>query len=427
MQIINKLLISGVFMLMLLVLVFVAPNIAQAQYNGNCTYHSSERCVGNSLYWYDSCGNQQDVAQYCQNGCYNNYCQNNNNNNNNYNNYNSYGNCAYHAYKLCSGNNIYWYNSCGTQQDLYSSCVSGQTCQYGQCVAYVAPIQPQNNYIVHATTACYNSSIYWYDSLGVVSGLYRSCTDNNSCTQDSCSGDKCSNVLKCDGSTCATDSADYKTYCSSSQPSQPTNHCGNGLCETTLGETSANCPQDCKINSASAISVSFFTKQDSSSNQWQKAAQIGSNSQVYFMVSIVNNSATQVDNVTFSANIPSEISSLGNLQLNGIQVSGDVVSGVNIGSIAPAANKTITFEGKTGTISENGTKQGTVTTNISGATQSDSISIGFNPSVVPAAVSNAPATSGFWSFLSRWYLWILSAIVLIFLFVVIFKRLSSNV
>jgi hypothetical protein len=47
--------------------------------NQNCSYHSYQQCVGNYLYWYDSCGTQQD-SQYCSNGCSGNSCQNNNNN-----------------------------------------------------------------------------------------------------------------------------------------------------------------------------------------------------------------------------------------------------------------------------------------------------------------------------------------------------------
>ena len=45
---------------------------------GGCTTNYQQRCSGNNLYWYDSCGNQQGLIQYCQNGCYNNACQINN-------------------------------------------------------------------------------------------------------------------------------------------------------------------------------------------------------------------------------------------------------------------------------------------------------------------------------------------------------------
>jgi len=449
---INKFITAGIFLTMMFAFALAIPGVVQAQYSYN--FHYQERCLGNNLYWYDSNGVQQDFAQYCSSGCYNNSCQNNNNNYNNYNNnynanYNSnnytnnysntYGSCTFHAYKLCLGNNVYWYDSCGTQQDLVMNCSGGQTCNdlnnpalYGQCSTpvqnYVAPV---SNYIVQARTACYGNSIQWFDSLGVASGLYKSCQDANSCTLDACSADKCSNTLKCDGSTCATGSADYNTYCAAAQPNPVTpadqTHCGNGLCETTIGETNVNCPSDCKVTNTAALSVSFFSKLDSSSSQWQKSAQVPSNSQVYFMISVVNNSTAQVDNVNISANIPNEISSLGDLKLNGVSVSGDIVSGINIGSIAPAATKSITFEGKTQTLSAGTTKQATATSNALGATQSDSISINLVPTVVPAAVSAAPVTGGFWGFLKKWYLWILGALVLIFLFIVVFKRFSSDV
>lgn len=401
-------------------------------YNNNCVSNYQEKCSGNSLYWYDSCGNQQTLAQYCTNGCYNNLCQNYSNNYNSYNGYNSYGNCTYHAYKLCSGNNVYWYDSCGTQQDIYYSCSGGQVCQYGQCVNNIIQpvvVQPISNYVAQYKTACYGSSIHWFDSLGADSGLYKNCTDNNSCTLDSCSGDKCSNILKCDGSTCVSGSADFISYCSTvlANTKSDQTHCGNGLCEPNLGETNSNCPTDCKLNVANGLSVSFFTKQDSGSTQWQKAAQIGPNTQAYFMITVANSSTVQVDNVNVSTNIPSEISSLGNLQLNGVSISGDIVAGVNIGSIAPAGTKSLTFEGKIQTISTSAIKQAMATINASGSTQSDSVSITLNPSQVTAAVSStATPTSGFWGFLKQWYLWILVALILVFLFIIVFKRLSSE-
>lgn len=531
-KITGKLVATGIFLSILFVLVLLTPGIVHAQYNG-CAYHSYERCNGSYLYWYDSCGNQQDVAQYCQSGCYNNSCQNYNNNYNNYNNYNgcayhsyerclgnnlywydscgnqqdlaqycsngcygnscqnynqnynnnynnsctgnyqercvgnnldwydscgnyqsfiqlcpngcyngscasngynynynNYNNCTNHAYKLCMNNSIYWYDSCNNQQGLYYSCGSGQTCQNGQCAAYVIqplPTPSQNNYVAHYKTACYSSSLYWYDSLGAITGLYKNCSDSNSCTTDACSGNKCSNTLKCDGSTCATGSSDYNAYCSETVSSASgQNHCGNGLCETTTGETYANCPADCKISPASGLSVSFFAKQNLNSDQWQKTIQANSNGQVYFMISVANSSTAQIDNVIVSANIPTEISSLGNLQINGVPFSGDVISGINIGSVAPTTTKSITFEGKTATISGVATTQAVATSNISGITQSDSVSISFNPAQAAAAVSNTQATSGFGGFLSRWYIWILVALVIIFLFIVVFRRLSSD-
>ncbi len=206
--------------------------------------------------------------------------------------------------------------------------------------------------------------------------------------------------------------------------------CGNGFCEPNSGETITNCPNDCKINTTpavSTISVSFFAKQDASSTQWQKAAQVGSNGQVLFMISLLNNSTTQIDNVNVSANIPSEISSLGNLQINGVSVAGDIITGINVGSIAPSTTKLVNFEGKTQTISTASAKQAIASSN----GQTDNVSLDFSPSqpvaAVVAAVVAAPATTGFLGFLKRWYIWILAGLVLVLLFVVVFRRLSSTV
>lgn len=257
-----------------------------------------------------------------------------------------YPNCTYHAYQLCAGNNIYWYDSCGSQQDLAQTCFGANIiCKYGQCVyqqpkAYKPPIAP----VAPAPIA----------------------------------------------------------------PTPTPNFSG-----------------------VNATSISFFAKQDQNISQWQKTVQAGSNSQIYFMISLVNNSVAQIDNASVSANIPVEVSSLGNLQINGTPVSGDIVSGVNIGSLPPASAKSITFEGKTQTFSTQGERQATAASNIAGAVQSDSLLINFNPAQSAAAAVSSAATksgfwAGFWNFLKRWYLWILVGLVLIFLFVVVFKRLSDN-
>ena len=207
-------------------------------------------------------------------------------------NYNYYPSCNYHAYRDCAGSAIYWYDSCANRQDLIQDCASfGQACQYGQCVLNYNPAPNPNPYIAYYRIGCQGDSLRWYDSLGVVSGLYKNCQDANSCTIDSCAGNKCSNILKCDGLTCAVGSADYNSNCLPAQ--------------------------------ADAVNPNPV------------------------------NNITQPDSVTMNSN-PVQVQSA-------------------------------------------------------------------------AAVSSAEATSGFWAFLKRWYLWILALLVLIFLFIVVFRRLSSNV
>ncbi len=335
----------------------------------------------------------------------------------NYNNYNYYGVCNTHAYRLCQGSSIFWFDSCDNRQDMYQTCPPGSSCQYGQCVPFIPPqppVPPPNPYNPYASKACYGNFVYWYDSLGAVSGLYKSCSDNNSCTKDSCAGAKCENILKCDGSTCAFGSTDYCLSC---------DHIGNGVCD--CGETSATSPADCKAKEEAALSVSFLAKQDAQGQQWNKTLQVSPNSTVYFMLTAKNDSAAQSENVAASASLPGEISLIGNIKMDNSSLAGDIISGISIGSLAPYAEKTITFEGKTQAINAESTKQAVATITSGSYKKTDSLTLNFQPSQT-GAVSGASQASGLVNFLKRWYLWILVGAVLIFLFIVVFRRLSSN-
>ncbi len=319
--------------------------------------------------------------------------------------YNNYNSCNAHAYKDCVGSAIYWFDSCSNRQDLYQDCLGyGQTCKYGQCVNYVPVVPPTPVYVAHSKIACYGNSLYWYDSLGSASGLYKTCQDANSCTLDACKSGRCSNVLKCDGTTCSQGSADYNTYCALPQTPQ-------------IPQTPSE-----NVN----LAISFVAKIKSSAEQWDKSVQVSQNSNIYFMISVNNNSGSQINNVNISANIPTEISFLGNLKVNDSSVGGDIVSGINIGSLPAGVSKSITFEGRTQTFSTKGQKSAVVTTSISGTNKTDSLTLNFSSSQVAQSASLSSAPSGFVKFLQRWYLWILVAIVLVFLFVVVFRRLSSG-
>lgn len=94
--------------------------------SNSCTSRSYQQCSGNSVYWHDSCGNRQDVVQVCSAGqnCSGNACVNVN-----------YNYCSDHSYKQCVNSNaIHWFNSCDAQQDLYQVCSTGQICSSGACI-----------------------------------------------------------------------------------------------------------------------------------------------------------------------------------------------------------------------------------------------------------------------------------------------------
>lgn len=181
--------------------------------NQYCAYHASKKCVGSDVYWFDSCGKQQEVYHTCATGS----CSN--------------GACAAYTgsgdIKGCIYNKVYSYDSYGNQQGVYQDCsITGATCQDGKCVgggttsytpppAYKPPPAqiPAKTYIKHYSTDCFNNDVYWLDSGRNTQDIYKSCNDNNQCTQDTCQEGQCKNTLQCDSATCKNSLPDYTQYC----------------------------------------------------------------------------------------------------------------------------------------------------------------------------------------------------------------------
>jgi hypothetical protein len=111
-----------------------------------------------------------------------------------------------------------------------------------------------------------------------------------------------------------------------------------------------------------------------------------------------------------------------------VDVSGDIVSGIEIGSVSAMSKKMITFEGKTQNFDIQEEKEAIAFINSSQLAQSDSISISFdNSQQGSAAIASAPSSGWLTGFLKRWYMWIMAGVILVLLFIAIFKRLSSNI
>jgi len=97
----------------------------------SCTPNYNQRCIGTSMYWYDSCGAQGSYVGTCGNTCTPNYTQ------------------------RCTGTSMYWYDSCGAQGSYIGTC--GNTCT--------------PNY----TQRCTGNSMYWYDSCGAQGSYIGTC------------------------------------------------------------------------------------------------------------------------------------------------------------------------------------------------------------------------------------------------------------
>ena len=307
--------------------------------------------------------------------------------------------CTSQSSRQCiSNSNIaYWFNSCGALESVAQNCNNtNQVCQSGQCVNK-APTT-----INHYTKSCYQNALYWYDSKGALRDLAQNCQDKNSCTLDSCGGNKCANELKCDGSTCAANSPDYIAYCSGSTPNQ-NNQTQN-----------------------SALVVSNFVKKDDASTDWTKNIQAANDDKINFLIVVKNTSSQPLNTVLVKNDIANTIEYTGNLKINDLLSAGNIGSGVDVGTIAPQTSKAITFSATVHAQNTQITTQIAASASSSALYNSDVVTIAIAPldsSAATGAISNTAVAD----FARKWYIWGIIAVILVVLFIVIFRRLSTNV
>ncbi|MCK5022700.1 MAG: hypothetical protein KAS04_00870, partial [Candidatus Aenigmarchaeota archaeon] len=85
-----------------------------------CKSHAENKCYGDHVYWFDSCGHKEDKKEYCQNGCELGFCKEK-----------GEGCKAQHEVKCYSGH-VYWYDSCGNKEYKKEYCNNG--CEDGKCL-----------------------------------------------------------------------------------------------------------------------------------------------------------------------------------------------------------------------------------------------------------------------------------------------------
>lgn len=302
-------------------------------------------------------------------------------------------NCSSFAYKQCISNIVYWYDSCGAVQAVYQNCnTTNQICQNAACVNRPTPTpNPNPNPNPNPQPP-------------------QNINDNNSCTVDTCQGNSCTHVLKCDGSTCTSTSADYAKYCQggSPTPNQP------GTPSTPGGQTSSG-----------GIAVVLFAKKAGQATNFQKTLTASTNDSLEFTVVVKNISGNAANNVNLQISLPTSVAYSGNLAIDGTSSAGSVTSGISLGTLAPRTTKIVTFTGNVSAAVQ--TTQVTTTVTSSNGSDSDTVNLSGTATANPntAGVSNTTAGAKLFEFVKQWYLWIIVLIIMAVLFVIIFRRLSS--
>jgi len=214
---------------------------------GACETHAWKACIGEVLWWYNSCGAKEEILQDCQ-----------------YDDLNCKGEecvprlCQPAIHKGCQGDDVVWFDSCGQPEksvlqncagdltclngtcveklecNVDSNCPSAQHCEKGECVADVCP---------QGSKYCVGSSVYQCDATGRKASLVEKCQHkcqdgicgkctaacgDKECGNDGCGGScgDCTNALVCSYGQCAN----------SCTPNCAGKECGSNGCSGNCGE-----------------------------------------------------------------------------------------------------------------------------------------------------------------------------------------------
>src|SRR3989339_861164 len=121
--------------------------------------------------------------------------------------------CTSHASQACSGNSVYWYDSCGNKQEVAQTCTANQLCENAEC----------KNVVCNTNANCGTN--------GLIDGLF--CQNNNvfqnyktfTCNNPGTTSSSCKNTI----------TAQLQTTCLKNQL------CENAECKNVVCNTNANC------------------------------------------------------------------------------------------------------------------------------------------------------------------------------------------
>ena len=160
-----------------------------------CKAKAQTACVGNQLYWYDSCGKKGALKDACNDGneCTVNTCNASKKACEFPKSTAPKCNCKPNSQMICESNTLYWADSCGVKGAKVQNCNDGDECTIDTCNASAQkcettpstlqkclPCQPE------AQKACLGGELVWLDSCGVQGEVADKCDDGDKCTIDSC-------------------------------------------------------------------------------------------------------------------------------------------------------------------------------------------------------------------------------------------------
>ena len=362
------------------------------------TCSSNQKCqIG---LWYTGCASATDTNNtYYTNNNTNTNTTNTNNNTNTTTTTNTNTTYQNYSYQSCVGNSLYWFDSNGKQQSLYQTCGSNQVCSNNSCTAATAV-----SCTPHTIKGCINNSIYWYNSCGTQESVYQNCSATNQVCQDG---------------ACV-----MGTYY---QPPMPV----KTPAKTYIVKSTP-------VKNKSLV-ISIFGKKESDPLQWEKNISAINNDKIDFLITVKNTSNAPIEKVLVKVDITKDIDYTNDLKIDDVVSEEDIELGVDLGTIAQNTSKALLFTGVVKSEIVEGEVKITGNINSGNISDSDFFTIQISTpeptaTPLPSQVENktnssaaAIGSSSASSFFKTWYIWVVVAIALIFLFIIIFRKLSRNV
>ncbi len=126
-------------------------------------------------------------------------------------------------------------------------------------------------------------------------------------------------------------------------------NCGDGSCNASCGENSYTCAKDC---SDSDYSTTLFSVANTGKNStkgdstWVKNVSAYPNDVIQLRITITNTGNKTIKNIIVRDNLPNNLSYWGGLNIDGTANGGSITSGLNIGDIYVGQTNTIIFDTK---------------------------------------------------------------------------------
>ena len=329
-----------------------------ATINPSCTQNATQRCEGSAVYSYDSCGNRGSLVQQCSQNqtCSNGSCQNQNII---CSSDSQCGTNGYSASPFCQSGNVYQNyttytcqnpgtsnSRCdtNTQPQLKNTCSSNQTCANGSCSAVACSTNSDcgsnsvtGGLFCQGNAVYQNYRTYTCQNPGTTNAQ---CTNTtNAQLQTTCSGNQ-----TCQGSSCVSSCTPRSTQRCVGSAVYWFDSCGvqQELSQACTGNQT--CQNNTCVNQGGLFVIVKEVRNLSSGNlNWGTTTAAVPGDTLQFRISVSINSNQTVNNVMIRDTLSYNLIYRNQVTLDGVAISGDVIAGINIGSIAPGQTRVITY------------------------------------------------------------------------------------